>query len=124
MKFRFLLPMLLPICMVGCNDEMDSLVKDPSEMSESITQLTRGISTDSVYDGDPVEFAPNPDMVWLKEQYAKMHSTQRNTPLSSSSSYDETLSGNMYAVRELPATIKIRAKASTSSTTDYVFLYC
>lgn len=124
MKFRFLLPMLLPICIVGCNDEMDSLVKDPSEMSESITQLTRSISTDSVYDGDPVEFVPNPDMVWLKEQYTKMHSTQRNAPLSSSSSYDETLSGNMYAIRELPATIKVRAKASSGSTDGYVSLYC
>lgn len=124
MKFRFLLPMLLPICMVGCNDEMDSLVKDPSEMSESITQLTRSISTDSVYDGDPLEFVPNPDMVWLKEQYTKMHSTQRNAPLSSSSSYDETLSGNMYAIRELPATIKVRAKASSGSTDGYVSLYC
>ena len=26
MKFRFFLLMLLSICMVGCNDEMDSLV--------------------------------------------------------------------------------------------------
>lgn len=29
MKFRFFLLMLLSICMVGCNDEMDSLVKGP-----------------------------------------------------------------------------------------------
>ena len=34
MKFRFFLLMLLPICMVGCNDEMDSLVKGPSEVAE------------------------------------------------------------------------------------------
>lgn len=124
MKFRFLLPMLCPIFMIGCNDEMDSLIKDPSEMSESITQLTRSISVDSVYDGDPVEFEPNQEMIWLKEQYAKMHSAQRSVPLSSSSTYDETLSSNMYAIRELPATIKVRAKASAGSTTDYVSLYC
>ncbi len=51
MKFRFFLLMLLPICMVGCNDEMDSLVKGPSEVAESITQMTRSISPDSIYDG-------------------------------------------------------------------------
>lgn len=32
--------------MVGCNDEMDSLVKGPSEVAESITQMTRSISPD------------------------------------------------------------------------------
>lgn len=123
MKFRFLLPMLLPICMVGCNDEMDSLVKNPSEMTESITQMTRSIA-DSVYDGDPVEFEPTQDMIRLKEQYEKMHSAQRSAPLSPSSTYDETLWGNMYAIRELPATIKVRSKASTGSTNGYVSLYC
>lgn len=124
MKFRFLLPLLLPIFMVGCNDEMDSLVQDPSEMTESIMQLTRSISADSVYDGDPVEFEPNQDMIRLKEQYTKMHSAQRSVPLSPSSTYDETLWSNMYAIRELPATIKVRAKASTGSTNDFVSLYC
>lgn len=41
MKFRFFLLMLLPICMVGCNDEMDSLVKGPSEVAESINPDVR-----------------------------------------------------------------------------------
>lgn len=67
MKFRFFLLMLLPICMVGCNDEMDSLVKGPSEVAESITQMTRSISPDSIYDGEPVEFEPTQDMIRLKE---------------------------------------------------------
>lgn len=116
--------MLLPICMVGCNDEMDSLVKGPSEVAESITQMTRSISPDSIYDGEPVEFEPTQDMIRLKELYAEMHSTQRRAPLNPSSTYDETLWGNMYAIRELPATIKVRSKASTGSTANYVSLYC
>lgn len=124
MKFRFFLLMLLPICMVGCNDEMDSLVKGPSEVAESITQMTRSISPDSIYDGEPVEFEPTQDMIRLKELYAEMHSTQRRAPLNPSSTYDETLWGNMYAIRELPATIKVRSKASTGSTANYVSLYC
>lgn len=94
MKFRFFLLMLLPICMVGCNDEMDSLVKGPSEVAESITQMTRSISPDSIYDGEPVEFEPTQDMIRLKELYAEMHSTQRRAPLNPSSTYDETLWGN------------------------------
>ena len=53
-----------------------------------------------------------------------MHSTQRRAPLNPSSTYDETLWGNMYAIRELPATIKVRSKASTGSTANYVSLYC
>ena len=124
MKFRFFLLMLLPICMVGCNDEMDSLVKGPSEVAESITQMTRSISPDSIYDGEPVEFEPTQDMIRLKELYAEMLSTQRRAPLNPSSTYDETLWGNMYAIRELPATIKVRSKASTGSTANYVSLYC
>lgn len=124
MKFRFFLLMLLPICMVGCNDEMDSLVKGSSEVAESITQMTRSISPDSIYDGEPVEFEPTQDMIRLKELYAEMHSTQRRAPLNPSSTYDETLWGNMYAIRELPATIKVRSKASTGSTANYVSLYC
>lgn len=56
MKFRFFLLMLLPICMVGCNDEMDSLVKGPSEVAESITQMTRSISPVSIYDGEPLDY--------------------------------------------------------------------
>lgn len=124
MKFRFFLLMLLPICMVGCNDEMDSLVKGPSEVAESITQMTRSISPDSIYDGEPVEFESTQDMIRLKELYAEMHSTQRRAPLNPSSTYDETLWGNMYAIRELPATIKVRSKASTGSTANYVSLYC
>lgn len=124
MKFRFFLLMLLPICMVGCNDEMDSLVKGPSEVAESITQMTRSISPDSIYDGELVEFEPTQDMIRLKELYAEMHSTQRRAPLNPSSTYDETLWGNMYAIRELPATIKVRSKASTGSTANYVSLYC
>lgn len=124
MKFRFFLLMLLPICMVGCNDEMDSLVKGPSEVAESITQMTRSIPPDSIYDGEPVEFEPTQDMIRLKELYAEMHSTQRRAPLNPSSTYDETLWGNMYAIRELPATIKVRSKASTGSTANYVSLYC
>lgn len=124
MKFRFFLLMLLPICMVGCNDEMDSLVKGPSEVAESITQMTRSISPDSIYEGEPVEFEPTQDMIRLKELYAEMHSTQRRAPLNPSSTYDETLWGNMYAIRELPATIKVRSKASTGSTANYVSLYC
>lgn len=124
MKFRFFLLMLLPICMVGCNDEMDSLVKGPSEVAESITQMTRSISPDSIYDGEPVEFEPTQDVIRLKELYAEMHSTQRRAPLNPSSTYDETLWGNMYAIRELPATIKVRSKASTGSTANYVSLYC
>lgn len=122
MKFRFFLLMLLPICMVGCNDEMDSLVKGPSEVAESITQMTRSISPDSIYDGEPVEFEPTQDMIRLKELYAEMHSTQRRAPLNPSPTYDETLWGNMYAIRELPATIKVRSKASTGSTANYVSL--
>lgn len=124
MKFRFFLLMLLPICMVGCNDEMDSLVKGPSEVAESITQMTRSISPVSIYDGEPVEFEPTQDMIRLKELYAEMHSTQRRAPLNPSPTYDETLWGNMYAIRELPATIKVRSKASTGSTANYVSLYC
>lgn len=124
MKFRFFLLMSLPICMVGCNDEMDSLVKGPSEVAESITQMTRSISPVSIYDGEPVEFEPTQDMIRLKELYAEMHSTQRRAPLNPSPTYDETLWGNMYAIRELPATIKVRSKASTGSTANYVSLYC
>ncbi|MEE1460936.1 MAG: hypothetical protein U0K51_16010 [Segatella copri] len=103
---------------------MDSLVKGPSEVAESITQMTRSISPDSIYDGEPVEFEPTQDMIRLKELYAEMHSTQRRAPLNPSSTYDETLWGNMYAIRELPATIKVRSKASTGSTANYVSLYC
>lgn len=110
--------------MVGCNDEMDSLVKGPSEVAESITQMTRSISPVSIYDGEPVEFEPTQDMIRLKELYAEMHSTQRRAPLNPSPTYDETLWGNMYAIRELPATIKVRSKASTGSTANYVSLYC
>lgn len=89
MKFRFFLLMLLPICMVGCNDEMDSLVKGPSEVAESITQMTRSISPVSIYDGEPVEFEPTQDMIRLKELYAEMHSTQRRAPLNPSPTYDK-----------------------------------
>ena len=116
--------MLLPICMIGCNDEMDSLLQNPTDIEKSVMPISRSVSLDSVYDGDPIEFEPTQEMISLKEIYTQMNSFQRSVSLNPSSTYDETLSNNMYAIRELPATIQVRAKSSSGSTDKYVSLYC
>lgn len=93
------------------------------DLPSELVQLAQssGISQDSIENDEPVEFVPNQEMMQLMKLMKQTRSSIHRLPSEAS---DETLWSNMYAIRELPATIKVRAKSSTGSSDQFVTLYC
>ena len=116
--------MLLAFLLVGCDNEMDSLVKNPSETEDNISSMTRSALADSIDKGELVEFEPDQAMLKLKEMYDEIHSSQKRVSITTPPAYDETLWSNMWAIREIPSTIKVKSKATSGSKDNYITLFC
>lgn len=124
MKPKFLILAMCAITLFsGCTDTMEDVVSS-LEKSEVQKPQTRAILEDSVSLENPKELVMSDDMMRMKELYEQLHSQRKNLPISNQDLYDDTFWDNMYAIRELPATIKVRAKATSGSTNEYVNLYC
>ena len=101
--------MLLALFLVGCDNEIDSLLKNPSETEDNISSMTRSALADSIDKGELVEFEPDQAMLKLKEMYDEIHSSQKRVSITTPPAYDETLWSNMWAIREIPSTIKVKS---------------
>lgn len=124
MRLKPLLLTLISGIMAGCTDVMDDIVASGNEMLAEGMVLTRSSEEDSISNGETEPLGLTDDMMFLKEQLETLRSQKRNVPLSSYDDYDYTLSNNMYAIRELPATIQVRAISSSGSTSGYKNLFC
>ena len=85
---------------------------------ETQVARTRAISEEMISEGLPKELVISEDMKKMKELYAKTHSQSKraSTRFEDYNSYDDTFWSNMFAIREIPATIKVRSIAANGST--------
>lgn len=124
MKQTILISILCSIFLIGCNDAMEDVLS-PFEVSEVEMPLSRSISEeDSISGVSPEELMISEEMKRLKELYNQHHTQRKNAPSLTDVTYDDSFWSNMYAIRELPATIKVRSKATSGSTNEYINLYC
>lgn len=107
----------------GCADSLEEETFS-FEKSEVKTPQSLEICNDYILTDVPEEFIPSEDMRNMKKLYSQSHSQRKNAPIADQDSYDDTFWSNMYAIRELPATIKVRSQATSGSTSGYVNLYC
>ena len=124
MKQKLLLLTMMLCVMVSCTTEMDDYLSIPNETTltqkeESI--ITRAMCCDSLELGKLVPWEPSEEMLHLKELYNEALLTKPELMaidaeiISTPTSYDDFFSSNIYAIRELPITIKARAIASGST---------
>lgn len=124
MKLNYLISAMCAIALLtGCTNAVEDIVSS-FEKSKVHLHQSRTITGDTVSVGDPEEFMISDDMKKMKDLYTQLHSQRKNAPITSQDGYDDTFWNNIYAIRELPATIKVRAKASSGSTNGYVNFYC
>lgn len=114
---------LCTLSLTGCNDNIDDLLVTKEEPTGQ-DYLTRSMNvpSDSIASDEPIELEETEEMLELGKIYKKHCQVRRVS--QNLYSYDETLRSNLYAIRELPVTIKVRAKAATGSTNNYLTLYC
>lgn len=123
MKLRFLSSLMcVTTLLAGCTDTMEDTISS-FETQESPLLYTRAISDNSTLEDIAEEFVISEDMKRMKELYTKLYS-QRRRVSTLDEAYDDTFWSNMYAIRELPATIKVRANATNGATNGYVNFYC
>ena len=118
--------------MVSCTTEMDDYLSIPNETTltqEEESIITRAMGCDSLELGELVPWEPSEEMLHLKELYNEALLTKPELMaieadiISTPTSYDDFFSSNIYAIRELPITIKARAIAS-GSTSGYSYFTC
>lgn len=123
MKSKNLISLLLTtLFMVSCTNEMDELVKDSSENVSENLPLTRSCSNDTTDWGELVCLEETEELLNLKRRYEENHSGNHKVQVLSTA-LDDFFSSNVYAIRELPITIKVRSVAS-GSTAANAYLFC
>ena len=124
MKQKLLLLTMMLCVMVSCTTEMDDYLNIPNETTltqEEESIITRAMCCDSLELGELVPWEPSEEMLHLKELYNEALLTKPDLMaidaeiISTPTSYDDFFSSNIYAIRELPITIKARAIASGST---------
>lgn len=117
--------MLTVMLLSGCTDEMENVVSHDDLMETQVAR-TRAISEEMILEGTPKELVISEDMKKMKKLYNRTHSQSKIAlaRFEDYNSYDDTFWSNMFAIREMPATIKVRSIATNGSTSGYVNLYC
>ncbi|MST85643.1 hypothetical protein [Hallella mizrahii] len=124
MELKFLGSLLCAIVLLcGCTDTVED-VNSSLKVQKAQVPLTRAVPDSSTLDDNPKEFTVSEETKRMKELYTQLHSQHRQAPAVPDYSYDDTFWGNMFAIRELPATINVRATSTSGSTNGYVYLYC
>lgn len=120
MKQKFLLWAMMLCAMVSCTTELDDYLNLPNDtvLTQEESIITRAMGCDSLELGELVQWEPTEEMLQLKELYnearlamPEMISTNAEI-ITPSTSIEDYFYSNIYAIRELPITIKARAIAS------------
>lgn len=103
----------------SCSNETNEIPETSADFNAE-RMSTRSCVMDAVY--TPTCLTATPELIKLKEMYDKQQSKKFKTKLLAVSASDY-FSSNMYAIRELPVTIKVKSVASGSSNSNLYF-YC
>lgn len=123
MKKKIMLFVLTAMIMASCTNEMGELFAGDSPKSASEALLTtRSCSSDTVDLGELVCLEDTGEIPALRRLYEEM-GTGRAKVQAASAMDDEFFTSNIYAIREMPITIKVRSVASGSNAA-YSYLYC
>lgn len=121
MKQRILANMvMLSSLMTSCAYEMEEVpdITQGETLNQVESFFTRALDCDPLELGNPVQWEPTEEMLRLKEMYTE---TLSMTPQMAPTLSDDFFSSNIYAIRELPITIKVRSVASGSSASNCYF---
>ena len=122
MKSRISMLLFVATFAVACTNEMEEFAKDSFKNVPENASLTRSCSGDTIDLGELVSLEETEEQKDLKARYEKMYSSNRKVQ-ALDAIVDDFFSSNIYAIRELPVTIKVRAVAS-GSTTSNSYLFC
>lgn len=124
MKLKLLLSITCIAFLTGCTEQSEELII-PQEAKEFSFAQTRSLENDSTELGELREWEMTEEVSRLKKLYEQQTSKRRTQSLTpNGNTYDDTFWSNMYAIREMPATIKVRAKATSGSKAGYLNLSC
>lgn len=105
-----------------------SCVKNRSEFTPDnlvVTESSNSIGCDTICIDTPTELKMTEEMIRLKKLQQDMLRVKGLRSLDyREETYDDTYWQNMFAIRELPATIKVRTIASKGSSPGYLNFYC
>ena len=125
-KFSLQTLTALFMCLVcaSCTDT-EEVKNDLKNISDEILEARAlVVELDSTISETPVVLKETAEMLALKEIYEEKQRSSISTFSVSSSEYtDENFSSNIYAIRELPVTIKVRSVAS-GSISGYNYFAC
>lgn len=90
----------------ACTNEMEEFAKDSFENVPENASLTRSCLSDTIDLGELVSLEETEELKELKARYEKMYSNNRKVQ-ALDATVDDFFSSNIYAIRELPVTIKV-----------------
>lgn len=129
MNRKLLLFAMMPCVMASCTTEMEDYLNLPNEDNAEFLKVSRtcSIETDSSDLGELMclkraEESLHPNGLCNENRLLSIKTMSANTELiKPSSSDDDFFSSNLYAIRELPITIKARSAASGSTASNCYF---
>ena len=114
-KSKFLALPLIAAFMSACSNEMENI----SELPITTTAQTRSLGNDTTLLGELVPLNQTEELLQLKNIYKQMHAKMQ-APMPPT---DEFFSSNIYAIRELPITIRVRTNGD-GQTSSNNYLSC
>lgn len=123
MKRKLFLYVIFAILITACEDETGTLYEGLTQTTIKTSTLTRSAAADSIYDESLVIESMPDKMLRLQERINQISSKRNSILKSNYDSQDQWFSSNIYAIRELPITIKVRGVASGSNS-NYSYLSC
>ena len=121
MKSKISMLLFVAAFAAACTNEMEEFAKDSFENVPENASLTRSCLSDTIDLGELVSLEETEELKELKARYEKMYSNNRKVQ-ALDATVDDFFSSNIYAIRELPVTIKVRTVASGSSTSNSYLL--
>lgn len=123
MKQKGILLLSAVFFMLSCTNDIDENQCESTMSAISTNVKTRSIVEDSIMIEEPTILVESEELEHLKSLLREKQKPRRMKVISPEYEIDEFFSTNMYAIRELPLTIKVRATASGSSATN-TYLFC
>lgn len=107
MKSKISMLLFVAAFAAACTNEMEEFAKDSFENVPENASLTRSCLSDTIDLGELVSLEETEELKELKARYEKMYSNNRKVQ-ALDATVDDFFSSNIYAIRELPVTIKVR----------------
>lgn len=122
MKSKILMLLLTASLVASCTNGMDEFIEDSSKNVSDNLPLTRSCTNDTINLGELTSLEETEELLDLKKRYEEIRSGNHKMQAPATTT-DDFFSSNIYAIRELPITIKVRSVASGSTATN-TYLFC